>query len=136
MLCATISLPLPLSPVTSTFASDLATRSISARKATMTGLWPSSRTLALDAAVKDAGPMDSSVRKAFDYQAMLLAKVDETRANFISIPACAQRDGADFYFRGKRLPSKVESKAPPTPDLCMVCRLDQDTRLTDVEHLD
>src|SRR5215475_7094497 len=136
MLCATISLPLPLSPVTSTFASDLATRSISARSAAMAGLWPSSRTLALDATVKDAGPIHSSVGEAFDYQAMLLAKVDETRANFISNPPGAQRDGADFYFRGKRLPSKVESQTPATPHLCMMRRLDQDTGLTDVENLD
>src|SRR5262245_54593821 len=135
MLCATISLPLPLSPVTSTFASDRATRSISARRATMAGLWPKSRTWALGGIVNDVWPMVSSVGKAYDYLSIFLTEVHEARADPISGSPLPRHDAADLHFGRKRLPPEIEPKASPAPLLLILARQDQDAGLTDVEQL-
>ena len=63
MLWATISLPVPLSPVTSTFASERATRSISCRRPAISWLLPISRTALLGVELVLTRGISSSARR-------------------------------------------------------------------------
>src|SRR5262245_20104644 len=110
MLWATISLPLPLSPVTSTLASERATRSISSRSATMSGLWPISRAaLFVDVIDDNPWPVRSSACEPLDNVTMVVGQVHESRADFIAVAARSLRDSSDFDFHREGLTALIET---------------------------
>src|SRR5262245_53165123 len=113
MLCATISLPQPLSPVTSTFASDRAMRSISSRRATMSGLWPISRTafFVVDVIDDNPWPVRSSACETLDDVTMVVGQVQESRADFIALAARSLRDSSDFDLGREGLAAQIKTQA-------------------------
>src|SRR5678815_1970251 len=134
MLCATISLPQPLSPVTSTLASERATRSISSRRATMSGLWPINRTVAFGDDVTFGPAGASSPREAFDDVALIVGQIDEAGADFIAQPAGALRNAPDFDFSGERVAFEIEAQPSARAFFRVLARLHEHAGQADVEQ--
>src|SRR5262245_43293990 len=112
MLCATISLPVPLSPVTSTLASDRAIRSISCWSAVISGLLPMSRTKTLGVGVT-AGT-SSSLRGPLGNRRTPIGQVLPRRKNdgLLGVASGghtrhAQRGGHRVFFQAERAPKPL-----------------------------
>src|SRR5436190_18757387 len=115
MLCATISLPQPLSPVTSTLASERATRSISSRSATISGLWPISRTAVFVINVTN-DVLDgccSLARETLEDVPLLVREIDEAGPDLVALSVRALCNPPHLDFGGKGLARQIETQPSP-----------------------